>query len=123
MNKAGPQKNARLPRREKSPLPLMLTPTGLAVGLEPPSVPDAAGTVSPNPSPEFWVPRWPVRRTIKQTKNCMSLDTRLIQVKQLPKNYLETNKKIVNNNSTPFHFLSFNILNFAFLIVPLPPQN
>jgi hypothetical protein len=31
-------------------LPLMLTPTGLAVGLEPLSVPDAAGTVSPNPS-------------------------------------------------------------------------
>ena len=75
----------------------MLTPTGLAVGLEPPSVPGAAGTVSPNPTPEFWVPRWPVKQAIKQTKNCMSLDTRLIQVKQLPKNYAPMHKQIVNN--------------------------
>ena len=64
----------------------MLTLTRLAVGLEPPSVPDAAGTVSPNPFPEFWVPRWSVRRTIKQTKNCPSVDTRLLQVKLPPQN-------------------------------------
>jgi hypothetical protein len=79
------QKNGRLKnlRWETSPLPLMLTPTGLAVGLEPPSVPDAAGTVSPNPSPEFWVPRWPVKQAIKQTKNFASVDLRPNLVKQL----------------------------------------
>jgi hypothetical protein len=78
----------------------MLTLTRLAVGLEPPSVPDAAGTVSPNPFPEFWVPRWSEKRTIKQTKNFTSVGTRPLQVKQLPKNYLETNKKNVNNTAT-----------------------
>jgi hypothetical protein len=77
----------------------MLTPTGLAVGLEPPSVPDAAGTVSPNPLPEIWVPRWPVRRAIKQTKNFKSVDFRLTQVKQLPGNNFVAYKKIINNHS------------------------
>lgn len=33
----------------ETPLPLMLTPTRLAVGLEPLNVPGAAGAVSPNP--------------------------------------------------------------------------
>jgi hypothetical protein len=96
MYKKPDAKNARLPRRENSPLPLMLTLTRLAVGLEPPSVPDAAGTVRPNPFPEFWVPRWSASRTIKQTKNCISVGTHLPQVKQLPGNFRETYKKYIN---------------------------
>jgi len=40
-------------------LALGVSLTELAVGLEPPSVPDAATSRAPILSREFWFPRWP----------------------------------------------------------------
>jgi hypothetical protein len=68
-------------------LPVMLMLAELAVGLEPSNVPGAAGAVGPDPFPEFWVPRWPEPRAIKQTKNCRILLRHPSSVKR----------------STPFH--------------------
>src|SRR4051812_48362595 len=61
----------------------MFTLTRLAVGLEPLSVPDATGTVSPNSvAGNIWVPRWPesVRPLSRQrTKQLLAVGGRKVK--------------------------------------------